>query len=219
MYPRPVRELLGRVIDLREGEARPAFDAFVTLFGLIAAHTMLETARDALFLSKLPPERLALVYAIVAVVTLVVSELNARFTRRFGKRNALIFTLLAASYGTALLHLQATTAVVLFVLYAWSALVGTLLGVQFWMFAGQLFTVAQGKRLFGPIASGGVAGAVAGAGFAALALPFVPVGSLLLVSAAIFLATALFLTAVKADAAEPPRRTLGRGVASAPEGG
>jgi AAA family ATP:ADP antiporter len=213
MYPRAVRELLGRLIDLREGESRPALEAFVTLFGLIAAHTILETARDALFLSKLPPERLALVYAIVAVVTLGVSELNARFTRRFGKRNALIFTLIIASYGTALLHLQTTTPAVLFILYAWSALVGTLLGVQFWMFAGQLFTVAQGKRLFGPIASGGVGGAVVGAGFAALALSFVPVGSLLLVSAALFLATALYLTTVKADAIGPQRRAVARGAA------
>lgn len=210
MYPPRVRELLGRLIDLREGESRPATEAFVTLFGLIAAHTILETARDALFLSKLPPERLAVVYAVVAGVTLAVSELNARFTRRFGKRNALIFTLILASYGTALLHLQAMTPAVLFVLYAWSALVGTLLGVQFWMFAGQLFTVAQGKRLFGPIASGGVGGAVAGAGFAALALSWVPVGSLLLVSAALFLLTALYLTTVKADAAEPPRRAFAR---------
>src|SRR6185369_12368403 len=109
----------GRLVDLREGEARPAAQAFAALFGIIAAHTILETARDALFLSKLPPEHLALVYAIVAVVTLAVSELNARFTRRFGKRNALIFTLIVASYGTSLLHLQATTPAVLFVLYAW----------------------------------------------------------------------------------------------------
>ena len=211
MYPRRVRELLGRLIDLREGEQRPTVEAFVTLFGLIAAHTILETARDALFLSKLPPQRLTLVYALVAVVTLGVSELNARFIRRFGKRNALIFTLILASYGTALLHLQATSEAVLFILYAWSALVGTLLGVQFWMFAGQLFTVAQGKRLFGPIASGGVAGAVAGAGFAAVSLSFIPVGALLLVSAALFLATALYLTTVPADVAELPRRVGGRG--------
>ncbi len=213
-----MRALLGRLIDLREGEARPATEAFVTLFGVIAGHTILETARDALFLAKLPPERLAQVYALVALVTLAVAPLNARFTRRFGKRNALIFTLLAAAYGTALLHLQAMTPLVLFVLYAWSALAGTLLGVQFWMFAGQLFTVAQGKRLFGPIASGGVLGAVAGAGFAALALGFVPVGSLLLVSAGLFVATALHLTAVRADAAEPARRPLGRSPA-APAGG
>jgi ATP/ADP translocase len=210
LYARAVREVLGRLIDLRGDEARPTIEAFVTLFGVVAAHTILETARDALFLSKLPPERLALVYALVAVVTLVVSDLSARFTRRFGKRNALISTLLAAAAGTVVLHVQAPTPAVLFVLYAWSALVGTLLGLQFWMFAGEIFTVAQGKRLFGPIASGGVAGAVAGAGSAAVALSFVPVGSLLLAAAGIFLATALYLATVRGDLAEAPRRALAR---------
>src|SRR6185436_11522193 len=73
-----------------------------------------------------------------------------------------------------------------------------------------IFTVAQGKRLFGPIASGGVAGAVAGAGAAALSLSFIPIGSLLLVSATLFLVTAIFLTTVKADVAEPPRRAVGK---------
>jgi hypothetical protein len=206
-----VRARLRRLIDLREGEARPVTEAFVILAGVVSAHTMLETARDALFLSKLPPERLALVYALVAAVTLAVSALNARFMRRFGKRNALVFTLVAAAYGTALGGLQVLTPAVLFALYTWSALVGTLLGVQFWMFAGQIFTVAQGKRLFGPIASGGVAGAVVGAGSAAVALSFVPVGMLLFVSAGIFLATALFLTSVPPDLAAPPRRAVAGG--------
>jgi ATP:ADP antiporter, AAA family len=208
MYPPRVRETLGRLIDLREGEERPAVDAFVTLFGLIAAHTILETARDALFLSKLPAERLAIVYAIVAALSLLASEANARFSRRFGKRNALIFTLVGAAYGTARLQHQAPTEGVLFVLYAWSALVGTIVGVQFWTFAAETFTVAQGKRLFGPIASGGVGGAVAGAGLAAALLSFVPVASLLLVSAVIFLVTAVFLTTVTTEpqAAPAPAR-------------
>ena len=57
-----------------------------------------------------------------------------------------------------------------------------------------------------------------------MALLFVPVGSLLLVSASIFLATALFLTTVEADRprpAAPPRRAIGgwrRQAAAAGEG-
>src|SRR5262249_22542647 len=93
------------------------------------------------------------------------------------------------------------TQTVLFLLYGWSALIGTILGVQFWMFAGQLFTVAQGKRLFGPIASGGVAGAVVGASAAAAMLAMWPVKALLLVTAAIFVVPAVFLTT--AQAGEP----------------
>lgn len=183
-------------MDLREGEARPAIEAFLTLFGIIAGHTILETARDTLFLSKLPPSRLAFVYVLLAALTLVVTAGNTHFVRRFGQRNALIFTLIAAAYGTTVLHFVPLTPLALFLLYTWSALIGTVLGVQFWMFAGQRFTVTQGKRLFGPIAAGGVLGAVTGAGFAAAALALVPVTSLLLVSAGLFLITAVFLTTV-----------------------
>jgi ATP:ADP antiporter, AAA family len=184
-------------MDLREGEARPAIEAFFALFGIIAGHTILETARDALFLSALPPSRLSFVYVLLAALTLVVTAANARFVRRFGQRNALIFTLLAAAYGTTVLHFVPLTPAALFVLYTWSALIGTVLGVQFWMFAGQRFTVTQGKRLFGPIAAGGVIGAMTGAGAAAGALAMVPVTSLLLVSAGLFLITAVFLTTVR----------------------
>ena len=135
---------------------------------------------------------------LLAALTLVVTAGNTRFVRRFGQRNALIFTLLAAAYGTTVLHFVTLTPIALFVLYTWSALIGTVLGVQFWMFAGQRFTVTQGKRLFGPIAAGGVGGAVTGASAAAAALSLVPVTSLLLVSAALFLITAVFLTTVRA---------------------
>ncbi len=187
---------LAKIMDLRDGEAGPALQAFLALFGIIAGHTILETARDALFLSKLPPSRLPLVYVLLAAATLVAAGWNARFVRRFGQRNALIFTLLTAAHGTTVLHFLPPTPALLFFLYVWSALIGTLLGVQFWMFAGQRFTVAQGKRLFGPIASGGVGGAVMGATSAAALLSIVPVGSLLLVSSGLFLITAVFLTTV-----------------------
>ena len=195
---------LTRFMDLREGEARPAIEAFLALFGIIAGHTILETARDALFLSALPPSRLSFVYVLLAALTLVGTAANARFVRRFGHRNALIFTLLFAAYGTTVLHFVKLTPTALFVLYTWSALIGTVLGVQFWMFAGQRFTVTQGKRLFGPIAAGGVIGAMTGAGAAAGALAMVPVTSLLLVSAGLFLITAVFLTTVSGDLRTEP---------------
>ncbi|MDF2696415.1 MAG: translocase, partial [Labilithrix sp.] len=56
-----MRRWLARLLDLREGEARPVLQSFFILFLLIGGHTMLETARDALFLTKLPPKQLNLV--------------------------------------------------------------------------------------------------------------------------------------------------------------
>src|SRR5829696_4204826 len=95
---------LARVIDLREGEGLKVVKTSSTLFSLIAAHTLLETARDALFLEKLPARRLPIVYVILAVLAFVVSAGTARFVDRFGRRKALFFSLVAAAVGTAILY-------------------------------------------------------------------------------------------------------------------
>ena len=88
---------ISRIIDVRPGEGVIVGKATATLFGIIAAHTMLETARDALFLQSMPPSALTYVYGILAGLALVVSRANALYVRRFGRRNALIFTLGAAA--------------------------------------------------------------------------------------------------------------------------
>src|SRR5215212_3688777 len=100
---------LDRLVDLRPGERSPALRAMAALFGLVAGHTVLETARDAVFLVKLPASRLGLVYAALAGLSLVAVKLNAAFVQRFGRRNALIFTLMAAAYGTTVLYLAPRT--------------------------------------------------------------------------------------------------------------
>ena len=206
-----MRKVLSQLVDLREGEGLPVFQAFITLFCLIGAHTMLETARDALFLGKLEPSSLAWVYGLLAGLSLIVSAWNARFIRRFGRRNALIFTLLASAYGTTLLHFQPQTPTVIFILYVWSGLLGTVMVVQFWMFAGQLLDVSQSKRLFGPIAAGGVLGAVAGASVSVAVLALVPVATLLLIASGIFVGAAVFLTTVETDENQIPATTAPTG--------
>src|SRR5262249_51346695 len=154
-------------------------------------------------LTKLRTDRLTLVYGVLAVLAFLTSALNAKFMMRFGRRNALIFTLMIAAYGTTVLYFEPKTSGVVFMLYVWSALLGTIINVQYWMFAAQLFTIAQGKRLFAPITSGGVLGAVAGASIAALSLRAVPVEGLLLVGAGLFVVSATVLTGVKTDEARP----------------
>jgi len=198
---------LRRVMDLRAGERAPALRAFASLFGLIAGHTILETARDAIFLVKLPVSRLGLVYALLAGLSLVAVRINAAFVQRFGRRNALIFTLMAAAYGTTMIYLAPRTPLMAYVLYLWSALLGTVMVVQFWMLAGHNFTVSQGKRLFGALAAGGVLGAVAGASSAAALLMRFHVGSLMVVASLVFLATGLVLTAEPSDQTAPSATT------------
>ncbi|MGD0674014.1 MAG: hypothetical protein ABSC94_01265 [Polyangiaceae bacterium] len=199
-----MRTLLTRLFDARAGELWPALQAFAALFLLIAGHTTLETARDAIFLQRLPPSQLNVVYVVLAGVTLVATAASVALAVRFGRRNALIASLVGAAYTTILFYFLTMTPRVAVALYVFSGLVGAMLTPQFWMLAAQLFTVTQGRRLFGPVASGGVLGAVAGATLAALALRSWPVLALLPLAATFFVLTALLLTAVRMNAAEPP---------------
>ena len=63
----------------RKGERRDVWAAFLTLFVLIASHSVLETARDALFLAKVPAARLPWVFLAIATLSLGTVKLDARF--------------------------------------------------------------------------------------------------------------------------------------------
>ena len=77
---------INRFFDLREGEARPVVQSFLVLFLIIGGHTTLETARDALFLTKLPPSQLNVVYIALAGLSFLVAAASTRLAARFGRR-------------------------------------------------------------------------------------------------------------------------------------
>lgn len=189
---------------------------FFLLFGVVGGHTVIETARDALFLGTVPARQLAIVYAVVAVLALAVVRANRVLARTVGSRNGLIVSLIVAAFGNTLLHQRPPSATMVFVLYVWTALVGSLVLAQFWLVAARLFTPAQGKRLFPTISAGGVLGAMCGAGVAAVALRFVDSQRLLLLGSALFFGVALLATRIRVEdqdlrrASESPGSALGR---------
>ncbi|HVJ18251.1 MAG TPA: hypothetical protein VM686_22685 [Polyangiaceae bacterium] len=194
-----------RLIDLRFAEQRPFVLAFLLLGLTIAGHTLVETARDALFLTRLPPERLALVYVAVAVGTLIVTPLSANLVRLVGARSAIVATLVATAYGVAWFRLRPASDQLVFALYVFGALAATALVAQFWILASDLFTAAQGRRLFGPLAAGGVLGAIAGAGTATALLTRFSVQALLVAAAILFLVAALVGTLIEVEGDEAER--------------
>ena len=86
-----------RFFDLRSGERVPLLQTAAALFCIIAAHTIIETARDALFLGKIPASRLTYVYGLLAGLAFVTAPFARRFSDRFGRRNALVISLMASS--------------------------------------------------------------------------------------------------------------------------
>ena len=206
---------ISRFVDLRSGEGGAFLRAFSVLLLTISAHTVLETARDALFLAKLAPRNLALVYVATAVFTIVLTPLSVRLTRAAGAKNALVVTLLLTAFAAAWFRIRAPGAATVFGLYVFGALSATLLVGQFWLLAGTLFSAAQSRRLFGPLASGGVLGGVGGGALATLLLSFVPVRGLLGVASLLYFGAALLATRlVLEDVAAPSRAMTSSPVAS-----
>ena len=71
------------LFDIRREERRTTFAAFGTFLLVTTAHTMLETTRDALFLSKIPASRLPWMYLLIVAAALVLARLEKR-----SKKNA-----------------------------------------------------------------------------------------------------------------------------------
>jgi ATP/ADP translocase len=184
----------GRFVDLRSGEGVVFLRAFLVLLLTISAHTVLETARDALFLTKLAPRNLAFVYVATAVFTIAITPLSVRLTRAAGAKNALVVSLLLSAFSVAYFRIRPPGAASVFSLYVFGALSATVLVGQFWQLAGTLFTAAQSRRLFGPLASGGVLGGVGGGAIAAVLLKVVPVHGLLGVASLLYFAATFVAT-------------------------
>lgn len=170
---------------IRKGERRDAWTAFLTLFALIASHSMLETARDALFLARVDASRLPWVFLAVALLSVGIMKLNTRATRGLSSRRALSFITLGASLITLTFfavgrHLGASG---LYTLYVWSGVLATLVLSHFWNLVAERFTITQAKRLYGFIGAGSVLGAIAGSGAASLVARALPAENLVLVSA------------------------------------
>ena len=158
----------------------------------MAAHSLLETARDALFLARLPPARLAWVYLAIAFVSLLLFALQERSGVRSGRAGLAAWLLSSAGVGVSLWALIALPATwTLYVLYTWSGVFASLVVVRFWTLLGDLFSVGQAKRVFSLIGAGGVSGAIAGSILARALAEYVEPRHLLLASSAVLGVTAL----------------------------
>lgn len=177
--------------SVRPEERRGAAAAFVTIFGILAAHTLLETARDALFLARLPASRLPWVYLIIAGVAVGLSQVP--WSRRRSGAFGLPVLLLAFAAATFVFWLTRSwrSPAGLYALYVWTGLVGSLAVLQFWLVLGDMYTVTQAKRIYGLIGAGSLLGAVAGAGFARFLASSSAAPVLVLAAAATMALTAL----------------------------
>ena len=148
--------------NIRTEERRNVLGAFITLFGALAAHVVTETARDAIFLTRVPVAHLPWMYLAIAVVAAFLVRPRDR-ERHVGRHLLGWWLVVSAGVDVAFWLLGTTDRTwVSYLLYVWSGVFGTLTLTWFWLLLGELFTVTEAKRLYGFIGAGSVLGAVAG---------------------------------------------------------
>ncbi len=185
--------MLGVLGEVRPEERRGVASAFLTLLGVLASHTLLETARDALFLARLPASQLPWMYLAIAAVAFGLSQApSSRIERAFGAYG-LALLLLSSSVVTFLLWAFGAwrSPWMLYALYTWSGFFGTITGIRFWLVLSEIYTVSQAKRVYRLIAIGSVLGAIVGSAIAAVVTMHLPAERLVLLSALLAAATGL----------------------------
>lgn len=186
--------MLSRLGEVRPEERRGATAAFVTLFGILAGHTLLETARDALFLARIPPARLPFMYIAIAGLAVILSRLPAPRLGRLSSRATL--SLLLVGSALANLALWELSEVrrgrwLLYTLYIWCGLFGTVVTIQFYGVLAEIYDLTQAKRLYRIIGTGSMLGAILGAGIAGVMAAALPARHLILASAGCLLVSSL----------------------------
>jgi AAA family ATP:ADP antiporter len=151
--------------SIRREDRRNLAVGFVGLLAIMTAHSVMETARDTLFLTSLPATHLPRAYLAIALLAILELKVHERVLRHVRDRR----TLLAASLAFGSLVtlgfwglLDEMGAWAPFGFYVWTGLLITVVLIEFWLLLDDAVTVTQAKRIFPAIAAGGVTGATLG---------------------------------------------------------
>ncbi|MDH3623149.1 MAG: hypothetical protein OEQ49_04695 [Myxococcales bacterium] len=176
------------LFSIRREDYRNLAVGFVSLLVIMTAHAILETARDALFLASLPATELPWAYLAIAVLATIALRLQQRLLPNVRDRRVLLSICLLASALVTLgfwFLINSIGPWSLLAFYAWTGLLITVVLIQYWLLLADSVTVTQAKRIFPPIAAGGVVGAILGAFISDVLLRVIDPHGLLLAGATV----------------------------------
>jgi ATP:ADP antiporter, AAA family len=179
--------VLGRLVDVREGEAGGLLRAFVYFFTLLYGYYLIRPVREEMGIRG-DVTKLHWLFSATFVVMLVAvpvySALVARVPRgravpwvyRFFVLNLLAYWVVVRADLAAVWMARA--------FYVWVSVYNLFVVSVFWSLLADVFTPGQGKRLFGFVSAGGTAGALLGSATVAWLSAHFSVATLVLLSAA-----------------------------------
>jgi AAA family ATP:ADP antiporter len=186
--PTSVTAWLRRIIDVREGEAPGLIGSFGYFFFLLCSYYVMRPLREEMGVAggvnRLPWLFTGTFLATAAVVPLWGALVSWMPRRRLVPMAYRFFALTMALF-CVLLHVPSAKGFAVPALFIWISVYNLFVVSVFWSLMADLYTAEQGRRLFGFVAAGGTAGAVAGPFLATVLAPKVGPANLLVVSAVV----------------------------------
>jgi AAA family ATP:ADP antiporter len=200
--------LLRLFVEIRREEAAAAVLLGINGLLMMTSYYILKTVREPLILlggGRTGVELKTYATAVQALLLLGVVPLYGLLASRVDRlrliRATMAFLVVSLVVFSVLGDLGVPIGVAYYLWLGMSSLIGV---AQFWSFANDYYTTAQGERLFPVIATGGSLGAILGAGLARWLLARIGVLQLMLVAAGLFVAyTAVFGLIERIERPEP----------------
>ena len=185
--PRIAATFLRRVSRARGTELSASLWAFVYFFALLASYYVLRPIRDEMAVEA-GQERLQQLFTALFVTMLAIVPVFGALTSRFPRKRLLpwlyaFFILNLAGFRIVFAASDRQTPLIATAFFVWVSVFNLFAVSVFWSLMADLFDTAQAKRLYGFIAAGGTAGALAGPTLTAIFVTIAGVRGMLLVSA------------------------------------
>jgi ATP:ADP antiporter, AAA family len=186
------RSLTRSVLRARQGEEKAVGLAFLYFFMLMCSYYLMRPLRDALP-ANTGLENLALLFTATFTVMLILTPLFGGLASRVRKQVLLPVTYLFFASNLLVFYLwfkldpnSLWLAVAFFV---WLSVFNMFVVSVFWSFMADVFRDEEAKRLFGPIAAGGGAGAILGPLLTKLLAPWIGIDAVVGLSLLLLLGT------------------------------
>ena len=163
-----MKKLFAKIVDVRPNELRALWLGFAFHFIILTAYYVVKPIRDGIAASN-KIETLPWMFTATLVVMLFANTIFGAIVARMERRKfipfAYAFFILVLLLFFALMRTGAPAQQVWTgrAFYVWVSVFNLFNTAIFWAFMTDLFTVEQGKRLYGFIAVGGTLGAIVGA--------------------------------------------------------
>jgi len=191
----PLEKVLSIFADTHPGEGVSALLLTISVFLILLSYYLVKTAREPLILVSGAEVKS---YASVGQTLLLIpaTYLYGLLARKVGRIQLItIVTLVFVSNLFIFFALNAAGVPIGLAFYLWVGMFSVMIVAQFWSFAADVYSEAQGKRLFAILGIGSTGGAVAGSALAGSLIK--PIGVYgMMIAAAVFLLASLALTIV-----------------------